>query len=77
MDSVAESIIGEVGGDESAKVHFKGKIVVVERTLRLGHIYGEVIIDGENSDGKGRFKIPFKKRRIFSLSEKTKTIVKR
>jgi len=72
IDTVAESIVREVGGDESAKVLFKGKIVGVERTLRMGHIYGEVIIDltdGGDSDRKGRFKIPFKNENILAIRE--------
>ena len=48
IDTVAESIISEVGGHESAKVLFKGKIVGVERTLRMGHVYGAVIIEATN-----------------------------
>ena len=47
IDSVAESIIDAVGGPETGRVLFKGKIVGVERTLRMGHIYGEVIIEGD------------------------------
>ena len=75
MDTVAESIIEEVGGSESAKVLFKGKIVGVGRTLRMGHIYGEVIIEGmslkgeEESDFKGRLKIPFKNENIVAIRE--------
>lgn len=72
IDNVAEAIIGEVGGNDSAKVLFKGKIVGCDRTLRMGHVYGEVIIEGadtnEPSSGKtqyqGRMKIPFKNENI-------------
>ncbi|OJD31999.1 hydantoinase protein [Diplodia corticola] len=45
IDTVAESIVAEVGGSGAAKVLFKGKIVGVERTLRNGHVYGEVVIE--------------------------------
>lgn len=75
IDTVAESIIEEVGGSESAKVLFKGKIVGVERTLRMGHVYGEVIIEGMSlkgegeSDFKGRLKIPFKNENILAIQE--------
>jgi DUF917 family protein len=75
IDAVAESIIAEVGGSESAKVLFKGKIVGVERTLRMGHVYGEVIIEGMNLKGegesefKGRLKIPFKNENIVAIRE--------
>lgn len=79
IDSVAESIIDEVGGNETAKVLFKGKIVGVERTLRMGHIYGEVVIEGtdirdSNSDNQaefsGKITIPFKNENIAALNMK-------
>lgn len=46
LDQVAETIVEECGGKEGAKVLFKGKIVGVRRTLRMGHVYGECIIEG-------------------------------
>lgn len=46
VDQVAEEIVKEVGGSSAAKVLWKGKIVRVTRTLRMGHIYGEVFIEG-------------------------------
>lgn len=72
IDNVAESIIDEVGGGGSAKILFKGKIIGCDRTLRMGHVYGEVIIEGadtsELSNGKaqyhGKMKIPFKNENI-------------
>lgn len=76
IDTVAESILSEVGGSDSAKVLFKGKIVGVERTLRMGHVYGEVIIEGmglkgeAESDFNGRLKIPFKNENIAAIREK-------
>jgi len=79
IGSVAESIIDEVGGNETAKVLFKGKIVGVERTLRMGHIYGEVTIEGidisdSNSDKQaefsGKITIPFKNENIAALNMK-------
>ncbi|KAH9886838.1 hypothetical protein F4778DRAFT_440929 [Xylariomycetidae sp. FL2044] len=45
IETVAESIVDEVGGSESARVLFKGKIVGVERVTRIGHAYGEVVIE--------------------------------
>ena len=75
IETVAESIISEVGGSASAKVLFKGKIVGVERTLRMGHVYGEVIIEGMSLKGdgesefKGRLKIPFKNENIVAILE--------
>jgi DUF917 family protein len=76
IDSVAESIISEVGGSDSARILFKGKIVGVERTLRMGHVYGEVIIQSmdltgtaNDSSEKGRLKIPFKNENILAIKE--------
>ncbi|KAK8049448.1 hypothetical protein PG994_011178 [Apiospora phragmitis] len=34
------------GGPGAGRVLFKGKIVGVERSLRMGHVYGECIIEG-------------------------------
>lgn len=77
IDTVAESIIEEVGGSASAKVLFKGKIVGVERVTRMGHAYGEVIIEATTPDDgspqsmqrKGpteKLKIPFKNENILA-----------
>lgn len=74
VDSVAEAIIGEVGGPESATVLFKGKIVGVERVTRMGHAYGEVVIESGEGDGgsssseaaKERLIIPFKNENIYA-----------
>ncbi|KAI9689895.1 MAG: hypothetical protein M1822_009777 [Bathelium mastoideum] len=44
LSQVAEAIVQEAGGSDSAKVLFRGKIVGVERRLWKGHSYGEVII---------------------------------
>ncbi|KAI2629868.1 DUF917-domain-containing protein [Hypoxylon sp. NC1633] len=46
VDNVAETILAECGGPEAGQVLWKGKIVGVERTLRMGHVYGECIIEG-------------------------------
>jgi hypothetical protein len=66
VDTVAESIIEEVGGDRSAKVLFKGKIVGVNRTLQMGHVFGEVVIEGIESF-QGKLKIPFKNENIAAI----------
>lgn len=68
VDAVAESIIDEVGGPESARVLFKGKIVGVERVLRMGHAYGEVIIEStEEEAARGeKLVIPFKNENIYA-----------
>lgn len=57
IDSVANSIIDACGGHQAAKVLWRGKIVGVERTLRMGHVYGECIIEGgdvaDDEEGRG------------------------
>lgn len=76
VDSVAEAIIDSIGGPTTGRVLFKGKIVGVERTLRMGHIYGEVIIEGADindttsptpSEFSGTIKIPFKNENIAAI----------
>lgn len=73
---VGERIIKEVGGDGSAKVIFKGKIVLVERRLFNGHVYGEVVIEAMDVTGRGqgvaegmngKLKIPFKNENLFAI----------
>ncbi|KAI1480300.1 DUF917-domain-containing protein [Daldinia eschscholtzii] len=83
VDNVAETILAECGGPEAGKVLWKGKIVGVERTLRMGHIYGECIIEGADvvdddasvkprttptqPQFQGRIKIPFKNENIAAI----------
>ncbi|RWA14274.1 hypothetical protein EKO27_g784 [Xylaria grammica] len=81
VDNVAETIIAECGGAEAGKVLFKGKIVGVNRTLKLGHVYGECIIEGADvidddsrqkfkpsvSQFQGLLKIPFKNENIAAI----------
>ncbi|KAI1469646.1 DUF917-domain-containing protein [Daldinia caldariorum] len=83
VDNVAETILEECGGPEAGKVLWKGKIVGVERTLRMGHIYGECIIEGADvvdddasvkgrttptqPQFQGRIKIPFKNENIAAI----------
>jgi DUF917 family protein len=77
--TIAEQIIEEVGGPESAKVLFRGKIIGVERRLWKGHSYGEITIqqiadeEVENANGSmktvavgGVLKIPFKNENIYA-----------
>ncbi|KAI3328960.1 hydantoinase [Xylariaceae sp. AK1471] len=91
VDNVAEMILAECGGTEAGKVLWKGKIVGVERTLRMGHVYGECIIEGadvldNNDDSRGvrndnasRFrgllKIPFKNENIAAMRVSRTTTV--
>ncbi|KAF3490740.1 hydantoinase [Arthroderma uncinatum] len=70
LSTVAEQMVDEVGGPESGKILFRGKIVAVERRLYKGHSYGEITIqqiqkselesDGANrcSEGASRSSIP-------------------
>jgi DUF917 family protein len=67
IDSVAESIIDAVGGASAGRVLFKGKVVGVERKLYLGHVYGEVIIEGTDAVYTGKIKIPFKNENIAAI----------
>ncbi|KXH37468.1 hypothetical protein CSIM01_06236 [Colletotrichum simmondsii] len=72
VDTVAEAVVNVVGGEQSARVLFRGKIVGVERVTRMGHAYGEVIIEGYTegrNDGDGaveKFVIPFKNENILA-----------
>jgi DUF917 family protein/N-methylhydantoinase A/oxoprolinase/acetone carboxylase beta subunit len=67
VDHVAESIIDAVGGPETGRVLFKGKIVGVERKLWNGHVYGEVIVEGTDAQFSGKVKIPFKNENIAAI----------
>jgi DUF917 family protein len=78
--TIAEQIIDEVGGPESAKVLFRGKIIGVERRLWKGHSCGEItiqqIVDEEQESTTsgametvavgGVIKIPFKNENIYA-----------
>jgi DUF917 family protein len=79
--TIAEQIIDEVGGPETAKVLFRGKIVEVERRLWKGHSYGEIsiqqILEEEQESSiagskttavaeGGILKIPFKNENIYA-----------
>lgn len=44
LGTVTDQVVTELGGHESAKLLFHGKIVSVERRLHKGHSHGEVII---------------------------------
>jgi DUF917 family protein len=77
--TIAEQIVDEVGGPETAKVLFRGKIIGVERELWKGHSYGEITIqqiaeDEQESTNRamktvavgGVLKIPFKNENIYA-----------
>jgi DUF917 family protein len=67
IDNVADCIVDAVGGAEAGRVLFKGKIVGVERKLYMGHVYGEVIIEGSDAPYTGRVKVPFKNENIAAI----------
>jgi N-methylhydantoinase A/oxoprolinase/acetone carboxylase beta subunit/DUF917 family protein len=80
--TVAERIVAEAGGLDSAKILFRGKIIAVERRLFKGHSYGEVHIasapaeDAEAPKGQvaavaigGVLKIPFKNENLLATHE--------
>ncbi|KAH6878995.1 hypothetical protein BKA58DRAFT_107961 [Alternaria rosae] len=67
IDNVAQLIIDAVGGAETGRALFKGKIVGVERKLYMGHVYGEVIIEATGSEYQGKIKIPFKNENIAAI----------
>jgi DUF917 family protein len=91
VDKVAEIILAECGGAEAGRVLWKGKIVAVERTLKMGHVYGECVIEGadviDSRDGRqgakddnisqfhGRLKIPFKNENIAAIRVSQTTTV--
>ena len=61
---IADRIIEQVGGPQSSRKIFEGKVVGVERTLKTGHTYGVLEIEGmETTRGaavKTTCRIPFK-----------------
>ncbi|OJD29585.1 hydantoinase oxoprolinase [Diplodia corticola] len=80
QSKVCESIVQEVGGEATARILFRGKIVAVERRLFKGHSYGEISIasmaaDEEDEGAKeampalatgGTLKIPFKNENLYA-----------
>jgi DUF917 family protein len=82
MSTVAEAIVNEAGGTESARILFRGKITHVERRLYKGHSHGTITITGEGEDNEdsdttatnrmpavkvgGTLKIPFKNENIYA-----------
>jgi DUF917 family protein len=80
LNTVTEQIITEVGGGQSAKILFSGKIVGIERRLYRGHSHGEVVIKpvsaAESEDDgmrigtavatRGELRIPFMNENILA-----------
>lgn len=50
LSTIAEQIVDQVGGEKSAKILFRGKIIEVERRLFKGHSYGSITIAGLGDD---------------------------
>lgn len=84
LSTVAEQIVQQVGGEESAKILFRGKIVEVERRLFKGHSYGSITVAGLSSEEDeyadhvdrmkpvatgGTLRIPFKNENIYAEHE--------
>ncbi|PSK46556.1 Hydantoin utilization protein A [Elsinoe australis] len=46
ISRVAEAIVEEAGGRDSAKILYRGKITAVERKLYKGHSLGKIIVSG-------------------------------
>jgi DUF917 family protein/N-methylhydantoinase A/oxoprolinase/acetone carboxylase beta subunit len=82
ISTVAERIVAEAGGQDTAKVLFRGKIIAVERRLFKGHSYGEVHIVSASADDPdavkgqmaavatgGVLKVPFKNENLLATHE--------
>ncbi|KAG8629466.1 hypothetical protein KVT40_003331 [Elsinoe batatas] len=80
ISRVAEAIVEEAGGKESAKILYRGKITAVERRLYKGHSLGKIIISGASEEDSkdalggdaealawgGTLEIPFKNENILA-----------
>lgn len=61
ISDMAQRVIDEVGGSESAAILGHGKVTSVKRVLKTGHSYGVLEVDGALTDGtKATIKVPFK-----------------
>ncbi|KAK7539684.1 uncharacterized protein J3D65DRAFT_645129 [Phyllosticta citribraziliensis] len=79
LSKVCEGIVDEVGGQETARILFRGKIINVERRLFKGHSYGTITIGGIPADEEeagvadamaavaegGTMQIPFKNENLY------------
>ncbi|KAK8159742.1 hypothetical protein IWX90DRAFT_309224 [Phyllosticta citrichinensis] len=79
LSKVCESIVDEVGGQKTARILFRGKIINVERRLFKGHSYGTITIGGIPADEEeagvadampaeaegGTMQIPFKNENLY------------
>ncbi|KAK7629740.1 hypothetical protein BKA81DRAFT_417195 [Phyllosticta paracitricarpa] len=83
LSKVCESIVDEVGGQDTARILFRGKIINVERRLFKGHSYGIITIGGIPEDEEdasvadampamaegGTMQIPFKNENLYCEHE--------
>ncbi|WRT70413.1 uncharacterized protein IL334_007411 [Kwoniella shivajii] len=74
--NVGSVIIDAIGGSETGKILFAGKIVDITRRVYKGHTIGEVVIgasatddDSEGETFKGVLKIPFKNENLYAVHE--------
>ncbi|KAK6463257.1 hypothetical protein DFJ63DRAFT_109475 [Scheffersomyces coipomensis] len=71
IENLPSRIIDSVGGPETGKFLFSGKIIDVSRKLFKGHVYGEVVIE-EESESKRQMVIPFKNENIYCTIRRDK-----
>lgn len=67
FDQLPKYILDSVGGEDTGRQIFEGKIIGVEKKLFMGHVYGEVLIENEAKD---RMRIPFKNENIVAELKK-------
>ncbi|WVW85935.1 hypothetical protein I302_107973 [Kwoniella bestiolae CBS 10118] len=74
--NVGSVIIDAIGGSETGKILFAGKIVEINRRVYKGHSIGEVVIAATASDDEsetetysGVLKIPFKNENLYAVHE--------
>ncbi|KAK3071662.1 hypothetical protein LTR53_008235 [Teratosphaeriaceae sp. CCFEE 6253] len=79
LSTVAEAMVHEAGGEKSARILFRGKIIAVERRLFKGHSYGSITIAAFSASEQdaptketsavvtgGTLTIPFKNENIYA-----------
>ncbi|WWC91500.1 uncharacterized protein L201_006446 [Kwoniella dendrophila CBS 6074] len=78
ISNVGSVIIDAIGGTETGKVLFAGKIVEINRRVYKGHSIGEVVIAASQPDEgvedqsvtyTGTLKIPFKNENLYAVHE--------
>ncbi|KAF2160900.1 hypothetical protein M409DRAFT_37650 [Zasmidium cellare ATCC 36951] len=80
-DTVVEQIVMELGGDQVARILFRGKIVAIDSRLRGRHSFGEVVIEHVGTEAMsskstyplavgGKIRIPFQNENLLVEHEK-------